>query len=167
MPARPGKGRSALANRWLPGQSLHMADEQGPITVLSDDESWNRLKSVSLGRLVTRVGDQLELFPVNFVTQDGTVLFRTAEGTKLFSTVMNDKVLFEADDHTVAEGWSVIVRGTARLLTGAEEIQEADRAGLMPWVPTEKLRYVRVTPTELTARHFTFGPEPQHGGVPG
>jgi hypothetical protein len=39
-----------------------MADEQGPITVLSDDESWNLLKSVSLGRLVTRVGDQLELF---------------------------------------------------------------------------------------------------------
>jgi hypothetical protein len=32
------------------------------------------------------------------------VLFRTAEGTKLFSTVMNDKVLFEADDHTVADG---------------------------------------------------------------
>lgn len=144
-----------------------MAIENGPITVLDDREAWNRLSSVALGRLVTSFGGQLEIFPVNFVVQDRTVLFRTAEGTKLFTTVMNEKVLFEADDHTVAEGWSVIVRGTARLLTGAEEIQEADRAGLMPWVPTEKLRYVRVTPTELTARHFTFGPEPQHGGVPG
>ncbi|MCB1286783.1 pyridoxamine 5'-phosphate oxidase family protein [Mycolicibacterium sp.] len=144
-----------------------MAIENGPITVLDDREAWNRLSSVALGRLVTSFGGQLEIFPVNFVVQNDTVLFRTAEGTKLFTTVMNEKVLFEADDHTVAEGWSVIVRGTARLLTGAEEIQEADRAGLMPWVPTEKLRYVRVTPTELTARHFTFGPEPQHGGVPG
>ena len=143
-----------------------MAIENGPITVLDDREAWNRLSSVALGRLVTSFGGQLEIFPVNFVVQNDTVLFRTAEGTKLFTTVMNEKVLFEADDHTVAEGWSVIVRGTARLLTGAEEIQEADRAGLMPWVPTEKLRYVRVTPTELTARHFTFGPEPQHGGVP-
>ena len=144
-----------------------MAIENGPITVLDDREAWNRLSSVALGRLVTSFGGQLEIFPVNFVVQNDTVLFRTAEGTKLFTIVMNEKVLFEADDHTVAEGWSVIVRGTARLLTGAEEIQEADRAGLMPWVPTEKLRYVRVTPTELTARHFTFGPEPQHGGVPG
>lgn len=144
-----------------------MAIENGPITVLDDREAWNRLSSVALGRLVTSFGGQLEIFPVNFVVQNDTVLFRTAEGTKLFTTVMNEKVLFEADDHTVAEGWSVIVRGTARLLTGAEEIQQADRAGLMPWVPTEKLRYVRVTPTELTARHFTFGPEPQHGGVPG
>lgn len=144
-----------------------MAIENGPITVLDDREAWKRLSSVALGRLVTSFGGQLEIFPVNFVVQNDTVLFRTAEGTKLFTTVMNEKVLFEADDHTVAEGWSVIVRGTARLLTGAEEIQEADRAGLMPWVPTEKLRYVRVTPTELTARHFTFGPEPQHGGVPG
>jgi len=99
-----------------------MADEQGPITVLSDDESWNLLNSVSLGRLVTHIGDQLELFPVNFVTQDGTVLFRTAEGTKLFSTVMNDKVLFEADDHTVAEGWSVIIRGTAQVLNASDDI---------------------------------------------
>ncbi len=54
-------------------------------------------------------------------------------------------MLFEADDHTVAEGWSVIVRGTARVLTTAEEIHEADTPQLMPWVATEKLRYVRIT----------------------
>lgn len=144
-----------------------MADEQGPITVLSDDESWKLLNSVSLGRLVTRIGDQLELFPVNFVTQDGTVLFRTAEGTKLFSTVMNDKVLFEADDHTIAEGWSVIIRGTARVLTSSEDIHGAERAQLLPWVPTEKLRFVRITPAEISGRRFLFGPEPEHGSYPG
>lgn len=144
-----------------------MANEHGPISVLSDDEAWDLLSGVALGRLVTSFGGQLEIFPVNFVTQNRTVLFRTAEGTKLFTTVMNEKVLFEADDHTADEGWSVILRGTARMLSGADEIREADQAGLMPWVPTEKLRFVRVTPTEITARHFRFGPEPQHGSVPG
>lgn len=144
-----------------------MAIEQGAITVLDDREAWDLLSSVALGRLVTYFGGQLEIFPVNFVTQKGTVLFRTAEGTKLFTTVMNEKVLFEADDHTVAEGWSVIVRGTARMLSSAEEIREAEQAGLMPWVPTEKLRFVRVTPVEVTARRFRFGPEPQHGSLPG
>jgi len=144
-----------------------MAIEQGPISVLGDEEAWNLLSSVALGRLVTSFGGQLEIFPVNFVTQNSTVLFRTAEGTKLFTTVMNEKVLFEADDHTSGEGWSVILRGTARMLTGAEEIHQAEAAGLMPWVPTEKLRFVRVTPSEISARHFRFGPEPQHGSFAG
>ena len=144
-----------------------MASEQGPISVLDDSEAWNLLSSVALGRLVTSFGGQLEIFLVNFVTQNKTVLFRTAEGTKLFTTVMNEKVLFEADDHTADEGWSVILRGTARMLSSADEIHEADQAGLMPWVPTEKLRFVRVTPSEISARHFRFGPEPQQGSVPG
>ena len=144
-----------------------MAIEQGPISVLGDDEAWNLLSSVALGRLVTSFGGQLEIFPVNFVTQNGTVLFRTAEGTKLFTTVMNEKVLFEADDHTADEGWSVIIRGTARMLSSIEEIHEAEQATLMPWVPTEKLRFVRVVPSEISARHFRFGPEPQHGSFAG
>ena len=144
-----------------------MAIEQGPVSVLDDGEAWKLLSSVALGRLVTSFGGQLEIFPVNFVTQNGTVLFRTAEGTKLFTTVMNEKVLFEADDHTADEGWSVILRGTARMLSSAQEIHEADQTGLMPWVPTEKLRFVRVTPTEISARHFRFGPEAQSGSVAG
>ncbi|MGY4708057.1 pyridoxamine 5'-phosphate oxidase family protein [Mycolicibacterium sp. CBM1] len=144
-----------------------MTVEHGPIAVIGDDESWDLLKSVALGRLVTRVGDQLEIFPVNFVVQNHTVLFRTAEGTKLFSTVMNENVLFEVDDHTVAEGWSVIIRGTARVLTASDDLHEADRAQLLPWVATEKLRFVRITPTEISGRRFQFGPEPEHGSYPG
>lgn len=144
-----------------------MTVEQDPIVVLSDHESWDRLKSAALGRLVTQIGDQLEIFPVNFVTQNHTVLFRTAEGTKLFSTVMNDKVLFEVDDHTASEGWSVIIRGTARVLTAADDIHEAENAQLLPWVATEKLRFVRITPSEVSGRRFVFGPEPDRGSYPG
>ena len=144
-----------------------MPIEQDAVRVLTDDQAWDLMSSVSLGRLVTNVGGQMEIFPVNFATQDNTVLFRTAEGTKLFGTVMNEQVLFEVDDHTVAEGWSVIIRGTARVLTTTGEIHEADRAALMPWVPTEKLRYVRITPDEMSGRHFRFGPEPGHGSMPG
>jgi len=144
-----------------------MPIEQDAVRVLTDDQAWDLLSSVSLGRLVTNVAGRNEIFPVNFATQDSTILFRTAEGTKLFGTVMNEQVLFEADDHTVAEGWSVIIRGTARVLTTTGEIHEADRAQVIPWVPTEKLRYVRITPDEMSGRHFRFGPEPAHGGLPG
>ena len=144
-----------------------MSGTDGPVSVLGDDEAWKLLSGISLGRLVTSFGGILEIFPVNFTTQNRSVLFRTAEGTKLFTTVMNDQVLFEADDHVADEGWSVIIRGTAKMLSTAEEILEADRAQLMPWLPTEKLRYVRITPSQVSARRFRFGPEPQQGSVPG
>src|SRR4029079_12096855 len=86
------------------------------MTVLSEDESWHMLASMALGRLVTCLEGQPAIFPVNFVVQRRTVLFRTAEGAKLFSAVMNNRVAFEADDHNVSEGWSVIVTGSARVL---------------------------------------------------
>jgi nitroimidazol reductase NimA-like FMN-containing flavoprotein (pyridoxamine 5'-phosphate oxidase superfamily) len=144
-----------------------MSTEIEPVTALTDDESWNLLSGVHLGRLVTTVGGRAEIFPVNYVVQRGSVLFRTAEGTKLFTAIMNSQVLFEADDHNVVEGWSVIVRGTAEVLYGAEDIQDAERAGLYPWIATLKLRFVRVTPTQITGRRFVFGPEPDGGAVPG
>ncbi|CAN5276108.1 pyridoxamine 5'-phosphate oxidase family protein [soil metagenome] len=137
-----------------------MAVDTDPVTELSTDESWQLISAMTLGRLVTVVGGRPEIFPVNFVVQRGSVLFRTAEGTKLFSAVTNDQVLFEADEHDVANAWSVIIRGTAHVLTTTDEIHDAQRAGLYPWIATQKLRFVRVTPTEISGRRFTFGPEP-------
>lgn len=138
-----------------------MTDE--PVTVLSEDESWRRLGGVALGRLVTTFAGEPEIFPVNYVVQNRTVLFRTSEGTKLFSAIASGTVLFEADDHNVAEGWSVIIRGRAKVLRTAEEIEEAERAQLMPWTAIRKVHYVRITPSETTGRHFRFGPEPAAG----
>ena len=131
-----------------------------PITDLSESESWKLLAGVELGRLITSVGGQPEVFPVNFVTQDQTILLRTAEGTKLSSVVVNQDVVFEADDHNMTEGWSVIIKGRARVLDTRAEIEEAEQAQLLPWIPTLKLNYVRVTPREISGRRFRFGPEP-------
>jgi len=130
------------------------------VTVLTEDESWSLLSSVSLGRLVTVRGGQPEIFPVNFVTQRRTVLFRTAQGTKLYSAVMSDRVAFEADDHTVAEGWSVIVKGRAHLLSANADILDAEEAPLLSWPATLKPHYVRVIALEITGRRFKFGAEP-------
>ena len=144
-----------------------MTAELEPVVTLAEDESWDLLSGVHLGRLVTTIGGRAEIFPVNYVVQRRTILFRSAEGTKLFGTVMNDQVLFEADDHNVVGGWSVIVRGTAEVLYGAEDIEDAEQAGLYPWIATVKLRFVRVSPTEISGRRFVFGPEPDSGHVPG
>ena len=134
------------------------ADE--PVVVLSEDESWSLLSSVSLGRLVTILGGKPEIFPINFVVQRRTVLFRTAQGTKLYSAAMSGQVAFEADDHTAVEGWSVIIKGRAHLLSADDQILDAEEAGLLPWIATVKPHFVRVIATEISGRRFKFGPEP-------
>lgn len=127
------------------------------MSILSQHECWELLSSCALGRIVTSVEGQADIFPVNYVVQHHTVLFRTAPGTKLVSTAINNHVLFEADDHNVAEGWSVIIRGRARSLRSDEQIADAERAQLLPWTASEKTHYVRVIPESITGRRFRFG----------
>ena len=137
----------------------------GPLTVLTDDECWTRIATQDLGRLVTRVGDVIDIFPVNYVVDGDTILFRTAEGSKLVELTIHDEVLFEVDDHTDTDAWSVVVRGHARRLTTSDEVAEADRQPLRPWVPTLKYNYVRIEPTSLSGRAFHRGPEPDRYGI--
>jgi uncharacterized protein len=132
-----------------------------PVAVLSASECWSLLAGMALGRLVTSVDGQPEIFPVNFVVQDRSILFRTAEGTKLVSAAINNRVLFEADDHGAEGAWSVIVKGTARMLHTSEELRAADHAQLLPWTATLKQHYVRIAATSITGRRFHFGPEPE------
>ena len=141
-----------------------MTDDVHPISIMSETECWNHLAEVTLGRLVTSVDGQPEIFPVNFAVQRRSILFRTAEGTKLISTAINKQVLFEVDDHNVVAGWSVIVKGVARSLRSDEEIAEAERAQLLPWTATEKPHFVRIKPLSVTGRRFAFGSEAGRAG---
>jgi uncharacterized protein len=138
-----------------------------PVSVLGEDECWSLLSSLSLGRFVISLDGRPEIFPVNYVTQRPTVLFRTAEGTKLFGAATQPFVAFEADYHDpeLTYGWSVILKGRAHVLSTIAEIGEAERAHLRPWTATQKLRYVRVNASEITGRRFKFGPEPDHAVV--
>ncbi|GAA1699514.1 pyridoxamine 5'-phosphate oxidase family protein [Microbacterium sediminicola] len=135
------------------------------VTSLSDAESWERLAGVQLGRLVTHVGDVLDIYPVNFVVDDDSIVFRTAEGSKLVELTVNDEVLFEADAYTDDTAWSVVVRGIAHRMDTESEIEAADQLPLAPWVPTLKYNYVRVRAQSLSGRAFVRGPEPERYGV--
>ncbi|CPR12145.1 pyridoxamine 5'-phosphate oxidase [Mycobacterium bohemicum DSM 44277] len=139
---------------------MPLTDESS--SILPVHECWDLLAGMSLGRLVTSVDGQPEIFPVNYAVQRRTVLFRTAEGTKLVSTAINHRVLFEVDDHNVAEGWSVIVKGNARSLRTYEEIEDAEQAQVLPWTSSEKSHYVRITPESVTGRRFRFGAPLEH-----
>jgi len=133
-----------------------MSKESQGVSVLPESECWKLLSSVAVGRLITSVEGQPAVFPVNFVVRDRAVLFQTAEGTKLVSTAINNQVLFEADDFDSAEGWSVIVNGTAQILDSDEGTAEAESAGLRSWTPTVKPHFVKIRSLRVTGRRFAF-----------
>ena len=132
-----------------------------PIIILSAEESLDRISAESLGRIVVRRKDEMDIFPVNFVVAEGVIYFRTAEGNKLFSLALNNDVLFEVDKVLDGEAWSVIIRGTAEMVRSNAEIQQCDTLPLKPWVPTLKRNYIRITPNQVSGRHFIFGEEPE------
>ncbi|EXF23990.1 flavin-nucleotide-binding protein [Nesterenkonia sp. AN1] len=136
--------------------------ENEPVLILDADQIWNLLETASHGRLVLVVGWRPDIFPINYaVAPDRTLIFRTAPGTKLAELAINEKVLFEADQISSDDAWSVTVRGEAHWLQNSASIEQAEALGLRPWVPTVKDHYVSITPTEVSGRHFQFGPHPE------
>lgn len=137
-----------------------MLDNTNPISVIEEDSCWGYLASQEVGRLATAQDGQPEVFPINYCVDGQSVVFRTAEGSKLTELTLNSRVAFEVDGWTDEGGWSVVIKGEASEITDERELQLAEKMPLLPWVPTVKKHYVRVTPTEISGRGFAFGPEP-------
>lgn len=138
-----------------------MSENRSAVTVLAEDECWERLASQRVGRLVTSVGDVVDLVPINFVVDDGTVVFRTAPGNKLAELTINHAVLFEVDQIGEDSGWSVVLRGNARVLETEAETAEAETLPLKPFVPTLKPTFVRIEVRSIGGRDYRFGEEPR------
>lgn len=135
--------------------------ENEAITELSEQESWELVSSVPIGRLATTIGDDIEMFPLNHVVDNETIVFRTAQGSKLFELTVNDRVAYEVDHYAGNGGWSVVVHGEAEVLSGADEIDRAQQLPLKPWIPTIKTNFVRIVPRYVSGRRFRFGEEPE------
>lgn len=131
-----------------------------PAVVLSSEDCWAALSRLSLGRLVTMADGEPEIVPVNYAVQRRTILIRTGAGTKLRDVRTNPRVLFEVDDHTVETGWSVVVKGTATVLTEVSDIAAAERAQVLPWIASPKDTFIRIEPVEINGRAFSFVPGP-------
>lgn len=136
-----------------------MAHSDSPVTTLTEDSCWGLLASLEVGRLATVDGDHPEIFPINYVVDGPSIVFRTAEGSKLDELVNNSHVAFEVDTWDLHGGRSVVLKGTASEITADDELARARALPLRPWVPTVKTHFVRITASEVTGRVFRFGPE--------
>jgi nitroimidazol reductase NimA-like FMN-containing flavoprotein (pyridoxamine 5'-phosphate oxidase superfamily) len=125
-------------------------------TIMPSEECWQLLRSVEVGRLAVAIGNRPDIFPVNFVVDHGAVIFRTAGGTKFAAGVLGECVAFEVDgyDPDVREAWSVVLRGRAVELEGADNASGAGTPPLVPWHAASKPRVVRIEPDDISGRRF-------------
>ena len=136
---------------------------QGENTVdeFTTEECWTRLGENEVGRLAVAAAGQVDIFPINYYADGKSILFRTAEGTKLLELTISGHVAFEIDGYSDTEAWSIVVKGAAHAVESQNEILAADSLPLRPWIPTLKYTYVRITPAEISSRHFVRAPEPE------
>jgi nitroimidazol reductase NimA-like FMN-containing flavoprotein (pyridoxamine 5'-phosphate oxidase superfamily) len=114
------------------------------------------VREADVGRLGVSIANRPDIFPINFVVDHGTVVFRTAEGTKLAASVLGTSVAFEVDgyDYIAGIAWSVVIKGRATEIERMQELFDAAELPLFPWHAAPKHRFVRIVPDEITGRRF-------------
>jgi len=143
---------------------MESANAGAATQVLSVHDCWEYLHSASVGRLaVIAPGGAPEIFPVNYLPEDGTVIFRTAPGTKVDAMAGGGVVALEADGLNVygTIAWSVVLKGHPDIvdLEGRDLGPGRDPS---PWEEGTKDVVVRITPTEITGRRFVVTSAPTH-----
>ena len=121
---------------------------------LDEHQCWELLRSQEVGRLAVAIANHPDIFPINYVVDHASVVFRTAEGTKLAAAVLGESVAFEADGEADGEAWSVVVKGRAEEILKMIEVFEATDLPLFPWLTSPKPRFVRIVPESITGRAF-------------
>lgn len=122
---------------------------------LAPDDCWDLLDQTNVGRLAVLVDGHPDVFPVNYVLDGDSIVFRTGAGTKFWST-MTSSCALEIDGYEpVSEkAWSVVARGRAHVILDRREKAVVDALGLDPWQPGTKDNYLRLAPEALTGRRF-------------
>jgi nitroimidazol reductase NimA-like FMN-containing flavoprotein (pyridoxamine 5'-phosphate oxidase superfamily) len=135
-----------------------------PLEELSESECWALLRTVDVGRLATPTSrGGVDVFPVNHVVDQGSIVFRTALGTKVTNSLGAQEVAFEADnaactfDEQRDDPWSVVVHGSASLITIETELFDSFELAVRPWHVSNKPYFIRLIPTTVSGRRFRVG----------
>lgn len=126
------------------------------LTKLTVGECWEQAREGGVGRLAVIRDEQPDIFPVNFVTDQGTVVFRTNRGSKR-SASRGSVVAFEIDgtNADTQEAWSVVMTGPVVEVKDNEELIDLMGLHLLPWHDGEKSHHLRLIPQNVTGRRFT------------
>ncbi|MFF7474655.1 pyridoxamine 5'-phosphate oxidase family protein [Streptomyces sp. NPDC008092] len=126
-------------------------------TELSRTECGDLLSTHGVGRLAVSTALGPVIVPVNYSVVDGTIAFRTVRGATP-SLASGRPVAFEVDriDDVFSQGWSVLVRGHAHLVTDlGEQLRLAEQAHSTPWAGGRRELWVRIDPFAVTGRRIS------------
>lgn len=127
----------------------------GSIAALSEDECLALLETTTIGRIAFVDDEGQQLIPVNFVTIDGDIIFRTLPDGFLSRLAKgHDDVAFGIDHNDVyGIAWNVTVRGSARQADDATVTAQAlSHPRLKPWSGGDRTLVIRVTPRSVAGR---------------
>jgi nitroimidazol reductase NimA-like FMN-containing flavoprotein (pyridoxamine 5'-phosphate oxidase superfamily) len=122
---------------------------------LPPHECWAAMRTVNLGRLGFSVDEEQEIFPLNYVIDQGTIVFRTSSSSRIGLCLDGRGVAFEADGLIDGMAWSVVVKGHAKAIKGLYDSLQAAELPVHPLQPGDKPRLVRITADAVTGRRFT------------
>jgi len=130
--------------------------DTSPIEELDHAACWAHLGSRRVGRLAVSASNRPDIFPVNYVIDDGAVVVQTAPGFKLAAAILGSGVAFEVDDIDEAthSGWSVVVHGTAKEVEALEDLLAAEDLNIEPWADGAKNHFIRIEVEEITGRRI-------------
>jgi len=132
-------------------------DARTGLEIIPPDDCRQLLAADEIGRLAIVDGGTPAVFPVNYVFDGRSVVFRTAPGTKL-SAARRSPATFEIDafDREHRTGWSVVVTG--RL----EEVTEFDAAArdrvralpVEPWAGGDRAHWMQLVVSRVSGRRI-------------
>ena len=128
------------------------------------DECLNRLASKAIGRLAVATPLGPRIYPVNYVVDGDSVVFRTNPYGTLGTFGRGLDVAFEVDDvnESIRHGWSVMLLGRGELLPSSEIQELARGAGLRSRAGGDRSLYVRLVWSHMTGREVGW----EAGAVP-
>ena len=121
------------------------------------EECLTLLKSARVGRVGISIDSLPAIIPVNFITLNGSLIFRCAGPSRLFRASCGSVLAFEVDDYDLegSFGWSVLVRGFAQEIVAGDELEIARSLWLEAWPLGERAdRYIALPLTVISGMRF-------------
>jgi nitroimidazol reductase NimA-like FMN-containing flavoprotein (pyridoxamine 5'-phosphate oxidase superfamily) len=123
------------------------------LETLSKEDCEAHLAAGGVGRIVFSTEKGPVAFPVNFVSQEGDVLFRTDDSVA--TAIEKERIVsFEVDriDEAMSEGWSVLATGAPSRVEDTKKHRELVALDIEPWAGGARNVFIRIATAELSGR---------------
>jgi nitroimidazol reductase NimA-like FMN-containing flavoprotein (pyridoxamine 5'-phosphate oxidase superfamily) len=122
---------------------------------LGSDECWRFVAARSVGRVgFVHLGDPM-VFPVNFVVEGGSIVFRTELGTTLArAATTGQRAVLQVDDvnDALEMGTSVLVHGVLHAVVDRVELELLRGLDIHTWAPGNRDQLIRILPAWVSGR---------------